>query len=190
MSLPIPHRTWTVDEYYRMADAGVFAPDERTELIDGEIIVMTPPGERHASLVDRLTMLFARGAGEEYIVRVQNPLRLTARSEPQPDVALLRFRDDYYVSGHPGPGDSLVVVEVADSSLSFDRGYKRGLYARSGVREYWVVDARRGTVTVYTDPHGDEFAAEREYRRGEAWHCAALGGREFRTTDVVGPGPT
>ena len=188
MSLPVPHRTFTVDEYYRMADAGVFGPDERTELLDGEIVVMTPPGERHASMVDRLTMLLARTAGEQVIVRVQNPLRLNSRDEPQPDVTVLRYRDDFYVSGHPGAGDALVVVEVADSSLSLDRGYKRGLYAREGVQEFWLVDAKRGAITVYADPAGGEFTREHEYRRGESWTSPALG-REIRVADVVGPGP-
>ena len=190
MALPVPHRTFTVDEYYRMADAGVFGPDERTELLDGEIIVMTPPGERHASMVDRLTMLLARAAGEEFIVRVQNPLRLGTRTEPQPDVTVLRYRDDFYSSGHPGPGDALVVVEVADSSLSLDRGYKLGMYARAGVREFWLVDAKRGAVTVYADPAAGSYTREHEYRRGQAWSSAALGGRQIRTDDVVGPGPS
>lgn len=189
MALPIPHRTFTVDEYYRMADAGVFGPEERTELIDGEIIVMTPPGERHASMVDRLTMFLARTTGPEVIVRVQNPLRLGIKNEPQPDVTVLRYRDDYYASGHPGPGDALVVVEVADSSLPFDRGYKRKMYASAGVREFWLVDAKRGAVTVCSDPDGGDYTEEQEYRRGETWTSAALGGRPIRTADVVGPGP-
>ena len=188
MALPVPHRTFTVDEYYRMADAGVFGPDERTELLDGEIVVMTPPGERHASMVDRLNMLLAGSAGERFIVRVQNPLRLGKRSEPQPDVTVLRYRDDFYASCHPGAGDALVVVEVADSSLRLDRGYKRGLYAREGVQEFWLVDVKRGTITVYSDPAGAEFTREHEYRRGETWTSPALG-REIRAVDVVGPGP-
>lgn len=188
MALPVPHRTFTVDEYYRMADAGVFGPDERTELLGGEIVVTAPPGERHASMVDRLSMLLARTAGEKFIVRVQNPLRLSRRSEPQPDVTVLRYRDDYYASGHPGAGDALVVVEIADSSLRLDRDYKRGLYAREGVREFWLVNARRGLITVYANPEAGKFTRESEYQRGESWHSAALG-REIHVADVVGPGP-
>ena len=189
MALPVPHRTFTVDEYYRMGDAGILGPDERTELLDGDIVVQPKPGARHASMVTRLSMLLARLAGEEVIIRVRNPLRLDARTEPQPDVTVLRYRDDFYASGHPGAGDALVVVEVADSSLSLDRGYKLEMYARASVREFWLVDAKRGAVTVYAGPAGGKYTQEHEYRRGQSWSSAALDGRQIRTDDVVGPGP-
>lgn len=183
----LPHRTWTVDEYYRMAEVGILGPDERTELIDGEIVPVTPPGPLHASVVDRLTMLLPRMVGSEAIVRVQNPLRLDEKREPQPDVAVLRFRDDFYAGQPPGADDALLVIEVAESSLSMDRGVKRERYAQFHIPEYWVVDAGRRVVIVHRAPEGGRYTEEREYRAGESWTSPALGGREVRVEDVLGP---
>lgn len=117
MAVRLLRRSFTVEEYYRMAQAGILTEDDRVELIEGEIIKMTPLGSRHAACVDRLTQLFSARIRGQAIVRVQNPIRLSERSEPQPDLALLRFRPDFYATAHPGPQDVLMVVEVAETSV-------------------------------------------------------------------------
>ena len=125
-------RKFTVAEYYRMTELGILDHSERLELLDGEIIVMAPIGEPHATVVDRLTLAFAEVSRGRFIVRVQNPIRLDAGAEPQPDLALLRLRADFYINAHPGPEDVLVVMEVSDSTLDFDREVKSKRYAAAG----------------------------------------------------------
>jgi Uma2 family endonuclease len=136
---PRRHRL-TVDDYYRMAEVGILAPDARVELIDGEIIDMAPPGSPHASVVHRLNEVLVRAVGDRATVLVQNPVRLSGYSEPQPDLALLRRREDFYGERHPRPADVLLIIEVAASSLRFDRDTKLPLYAEHGIPEVWLVD--------------------------------------------------
>lgn len=149
--LPRRHRL-TVTDYYRMAEVGILAPDARVELIDGDIIDMVPPGSLHAATVDDLTEFLGRSVGGKAVVRVQNPVRLSELSEPQPDLALLRRRDDRYRQGHPGPADVLLVIEVADTSLRFDRDTKVSLYAVHGIPEMWLVDLRGRRLVRHRAP--------------------------------------
>lgn len=149
----------TVDEYYRMGHAGVFAPGARVELIEGEVIDMAPIGTRHASTVKRLIALLSAAAQGRAIVAAQDPLRLSDASEPQPDVMLLRQRADFYARAHPRPADVLLLIEVSDSTASYDRTIKVDLYAKHNVAEVWIVDLdnnvvrffRHGDGTAYTD---------------------------------------
>jgi Uma2 family endonuclease len=127
-----------VEQYYRMAEAGVLAPDARVELIEGEIIELAPIGSGHAGIVNFLQRKFDRTIGEHAVATVQQPLRLGDRSEPQPDLMLLRPRDDFYRNSHPTAADVLLLIEVSDSTLRFDRGEKAALYARHGVCEVWI----------------------------------------------------
>ena len=148
-----------VDDYHRMAETGILGEDDRVELIDGELIDMAPIGQDHAGTVDVLTRALVMACGERAIVRVRNPLRLDRLNEPQPDVAILRPREDFYRRGEPpGPADVLLVVEVADSSLRYDRRVKLPLYARAGIGEVWIVDLRRRVVDVHRTPAGDGYA--------------------------------
>jgi Uma2 family endonuclease len=147
-SWPRPHRL-TVHDYYRMAEVGLLHPDDRTELIEGEIIDMPPIGPGHGSVVDRLTHLLVPAVGERAIVRVQGAVRLSRMSEPQPDVALLVPSADYYRAGHPSGDDTFLVIEVSDSTLRYDRDVKVPLYARHGVPEVWIVDVQNDALLVY-----------------------------------------
>lgn len=140
---------FTVDDYYRMAQAGIFSGGQNVELIDGEIVRMSPIGSRHAAAVDRLVDAFAHRLQGRAILRCQSPLRLDQRSEPEPDLALLRPREDFYATAHPGAADVFLVVEVADSSLGFDREVKTPLYLEAGVPEVWLVDLAGGRLTVH-----------------------------------------
>jgi Uma2 family endonuclease len=136
---PRRHRL-TVDEYYRMAEVGLLAPDARVELIEGEIIDMPPIGMPHGSVVDRLNQLMIRAVGDRAIVRVQGAIRLSRFSQPQPDLALLAPSANFYADKHPTAADTLLIIEVSDTTLRYDSKVKASLYARHGVPEYWIVD--------------------------------------------------
>ena len=152
-------RRLTVDEYYAMADAGILTRDDRVELLDGVIVEMAPIGNRHAATVDRFNRRMVQSVGNRAIVRVQGPLRLSQHSVPQPDVMLLRERADFYETGMPGPGDVLLLIEVADSSVGYDRYEKLPAYARAGIPEVWIAVARerRRAVEVYTQPEKGRY---------------------------------
>ena len=149
--LPRRHRI-TVEHFYRMAEAGVFAEDERVELIDGEVIDVPPMGHRHAGTLDHLARLLAVAVQPRAIVRQQLPLWLGLDSEPLPDVAIVRPRGDYYKGSHPTPADTLLVVEVSSTMLRFDVGVKVPMYARHGVTEVWVLDVGGEQVHYYRSP--------------------------------------
>lgn len=145
-------RRFTVDDYHRMAEAGILEPDERVELIEGEIVAMAAIGSRHAGCVNTLNRLLARAVDERALVAVQNPVRLSELSEPEPDIALLRPRPDHYAEAHPGPRDVLLIIEVAETTLDFDREVKAALYAGAGVPEVWLVDLPGDRVEVHREP--------------------------------------
>lgn len=145
----VPRRRLCVEDYYRMAEVGLLAPDERVELIEGEIINMAPIGSPHAGTVDVLCKILSRAVGDSAIVGVQRPLRLDQRNEPQPDLILLRPRADFYRNAHPSAADALLVIEVAESSLRYDREIKIPLYARYGVPEAWLVDIEQRSLNIF-----------------------------------------
>lgn len=147
----------TVQEYFRMGETGVLDPDAPIELIEGELFDMPPIGPQHASRVNRFIRLFSEIIGDKAIVSAQNPVLLGDLSAPQPDLALLRWRDDFYEQVHPRPEDILVLVEVADSSLAHDRDRKLPLYARFAIPEVWLVDVAGGHLDVHRDPENGEY---------------------------------
>ena len=157
MAIRALKRLFTVEEYHRMAQAGILGEDDRVELIEGEIVNMAPIGSRHAAVVDRLNRILSRRIGERAIVRVQNPIRLGEHSEPQPDVTLLRPREDFYASAHPGPEDVLLLIEVAETSAEYDREIKIPLYARFGIGEVWLVDLEGKAIGVYRNPSPEGY---------------------------------
>jgi Uma2 family endonuclease len=168
MSVQIVRRHFNVTEYYRMAAAGVLSEDDRVELIEGEIVEMNPIGSRHAACVGRLTELLGRLAGGEAIVWVQNPVQVNDFSEPLPDVALLKRRDDFYARANPQPADVLLIIEVADSSVEYDRDIKIPLYAGASIPEVWLVNLPKETTEIYTQPVGGIYREIRIVKRGES----------------------
>jgi len=186
VAVQLSRRLFTVAEYHRMGEAGILAEDDRVELIEGEIVEMTPIGSRHAACVDRLNRLFSRHAGEGVIVRVQSPIRLGEHSEPQPDLALLHSRPDFYAGAHPGPQDVLLVVEVAETPAAYDRAVKVPLYARSGVPEVWLVDLAGARVEVYRRPAPQGYQEVQAVRRGEALAPLTLPELGLAVDDVLG----
>ena len=156
---------FTVDEFARMGEAGIFTEDDRVELLDGEIVAMTPIGALHAGVVSRLNeLIVTRLTGKAY-VSIQNPVRLDRHTEPQPDLVVAQRRKSFYTDRHPEPGDIFLVIEVADSSLRYDRLEKVPRYGKAGIPETWLVDVDAIAVTVYTGPCPDGYA-NRQVRHG------------------------
>jgi Uma2 family endonuclease len=167
MALAYQPRQFTVDEYYAMGAAGVFRPAERVELLDGTIVEMAPIGALHGGIVDRIAQALIIRFATRAIVRVQGAVRLSQRSEVEPDIALLRPRSDFYTSTHPGPADVLAIIEVAQSSFPYDAGPKRAAYARAGIADYWIADLKSVTLTILRDPSGSGYASRTDATAGE-----------------------
>jgi Uma2 family endonuclease len=153
----LPRPRITVDEYYRMAEVGLLAPDVRTELIEGEVIEMAPMGSPHAAQVAQLSHLILPALGRLAQIRVQLPVRLDDYSEPMPDLAVVRPRKDFYRSRHPGSADTLLIVEVSDSSLRFDRDVKVPLYSRHQVPEVWLLDLTHDRLHLFRAPRDGTY---------------------------------
>src|SRR3989475_11276825 len=152
MATEISKRLFTVHEYHRMVEAGILFEGDRVELIRGEILAMSPIGPRHSAAVLRANQALVRIVGDRAIVGVQGSVRLDDYDEPQPDLYLLRPKDDFYASGHAGPSDIFLIIEVADSSLEYDQTVKKDLYAETGVPEYWISNVHH-RVLGYSGKH-------------------------------------
>lgn len=179
------HR-FDVDDYHQMARAGILTEEDRVELIDGEIVEMHAIGSRHFACVIRLTRLLIAGLGERAIVSVQGPVRLDRYSEPDPDVVVLHPRADTYAGGLPGPDETFLVIEVADTSLTYDRQVKLPLYARTGIPEVWIVDLTTGVVETHRDPSDDGYAHVTRVAEGHV-APAAFPDLELAVEDILPP---
>jgi Uma2 family endonuclease len=175
-----------VREYYRMGEAGIFEPGERVELIEGEIIDMAPIGSEHSGTVTGLTQAVYAAIGGRATVTVQAPLRLSEFSEPEPDLLLLKPRADFYRSEHPTAADVLLLIEVANTSLRYDRDVKLPLYARHGVPEVWIVNLAEGVIETYRDPRDEAYRTTHRAGRGETLEPAALPGLRLVVDEVLG----
>lgn len=160
-------RRFTVDEYYRMAEAGILHDGERVELLDGDVICMSPIGPRHAAGVKRANRWCTPRVGNRAVVSVQDPIRVENFAEPEPDLALLRPRADVYAGGHAQAADVLLVIEVAETSLAIDQTVKMRLYGRAGVLDAWLVDLPGRRVLVYREPGPEGYASLVEYHAGQ-----------------------
>jgi Uma2 family endonuclease len=176
----------TVDDYHRLADAGILGEDDRVELLNGQIVEMTPIGPDHAGTVDALTRLFSQLVGDAAIVRVQNPITLDSGSEPRADLSLLRPRGDAYRRAHPRPADIFLVVEVSDSSIDYDREIKVPLYARAGIPEVWLVDMGADRLETYRSPSADGYATTGIVARGESVSASHLPHVTLTVNDILG----
>ena len=186
MPVQLTRRRFTVAQYHQMGEAGILGEDDRVELIEGEITEMTPIGRAHAACVTRLDRLFQREFRDDASVRVQNPVTLDEHSEPQPDIALLRPRADYYASRDVTPADVLLLVEVCAGSAEPDRRVKVPLYARSGIAEVWLVDLQHENVTIYPEPFTVKYRSVRVAHRTERIAPAAFPERLLSVEDILG----
>ena len=186
--MSVPYEKWhfSVSEYYRMAEAGVISPQDHVELIEGEVVKMSPIGSRHAACVRRLDALLNSQAGQLAQVSVQSPVRLDDFSEPEPDVALLRPRDDFYAEKHPRPEDVLLIIEVADTSVEYDRSIKLPLYARANIPQILIVDLPAEVIESYTEPLNGAYQKFIRARRGESVELISLSNVTISVDVVLG----
>ncbi len=181
-----PRYRFTVEDYHRMGEAGILDEDDRVELIEGEIVEMPPIGSPHGGTVKSLTNTLARLVGDRAIVSVQDPVVLSDLSEPQPDIVLLRPREDFYRDSHPRPEDVLLLIEVADATAAYDRSVKLRLYARAGIPEYWIVDLGRALIEVNRAPRGDAYGVRREAAPGDRLAPEALPDVVLNVWEILG----
>ncbi len=185
MTLQLTRRRFTVEDYYGMQRAGILSEGDRVELIEGEIVEMAPIGSLHAAAVVGLVRRFSQLVGDRALISAQNPLRLGEHSEPEPDFMVLKPRSDLYASRHPGPGDALLVVEVADTTLDYDRHVKAPLYARAGVGEMWIVNLQDQVVEVYREPSSQGYLLIRRALLGQQVAPLAFPDVSFAVDDLV-----
>jgi Uma2 family endonuclease len=169
-----------------MAEAGVLTPEDRVELIEGEIIKMSPIGSSHAACVGRLDDLVGDALKPKLMVRMQNPIRLDDFSEPVPDVAVVSARIDYYADRHPTPEDVLLIIEVADTTLLTDRNIKIPLYAGTGIPESWLVNLPKELIEVYFDLNNGKYRECRKFKRGEVVKSATIKQLSLSVDEILG----
>lgn len=185
MAISPSKRLFTVDEFYRMADAGIFREDDRLELLDGEIIEMTPIGPPHAACVTLLNRLLIERLGRRAVVTPQNPARLDDLTEPQPDLCIARWRDDGYATAHPRPDDLLLVVEVADTSLPYDRDRKAPRYALARIPETWVIDLNAEAIHAFRGPSDGRYGVARTFGRNDTIDILAFPDIRIAVDDII-----
>ena len=172
-------------DYHRMIEAGILQEDDRVELLDGEIIAMSPIGPRHNTVVDRLNRFFTKLSGTAFICRTQGSISMPGDSEPEPDIALLRFRDDEYEQALPTPDDVLLIIEVAESSIEKDREAKRDLYAAAGIVEYWVLDLKTDELLVHGDLSNEKYRRVDLITRNHSVQPTALPNITLKISDIL-----
>ena len=183
----LKRRRFTIEEYHRMDEVGIFHENERLELIEGEIFEMSPIGRLHASTVDRITHVFFRRLADRVGIRIGGPVMLTELvSEPQPDVTLLVARPDFYASGHPAASDIILVVEVMDSSVAFDHRVKLPLYARAGVAEVWLVNVNTRRIEGYRRPEQAGYVESRVFQEDDLLSIQAFPDVTFTVRELLG----
>ena len=185
-SVEFAKHSFTAEEFERMGEAGIFRQGARLELIEGEIFQMSPIGSPHAACVNFLSRLLNRLFGDSHIVATQNPVRLNDTSEPQPDICLLRWRDDFYRSAHPGPADLLLLIEVADTTVVTDRSVKVPLYAGAGIAETWLVNIPEGQIEIYSTPSGGSYQRTEVFGRGAEARSHAVEGLAVSVGELLG----
>jgi Uma2 family endonuclease len=178
---------FTVQEWHHMGKTGLFGEDARMELLDGEVIEMAPIGSRHAGCVKYLARALIVAAGDRAVVAIQDPVVLDNRSEPQPDLAVLAPRSDGYRESHPTPPEIILLIEVSDTTLAFDRDVKAASYGRAGVPECWIVDLAGDQVLVLRSPGPGGYGDVRVLHRGETAGVATLSDIVLPVSDVLGP---
>ncbi|MCA2514180.1 Uma2 family endonuclease [Microcystis sp. M59BS1] len=186
MSLSLITRKFTVEEYEKMATQGIIKPDEKVELIRGEIIKMSPMGTRHAAGIDRLIQLFYQKLGQKIILRVQNPIRLNNNSQPEPDLSLLIPRSDFYVAAHPCPQDIDLIIEVSDCTIDYDHYNKSPRYAEANIQEVWIINLKEECLEVYRHPLNGSYQAMQKYYRGESVFIESFPDIKFTIAEILG----
>ncbi len=186
MLAEVTKRLFTVDEFYRMADAGIFAEGDRVELIEGEIIQMSPIGHRHMVCVNRANDLFVSALKGKALISIQNPLRLNEYNEPQPDLVAFKWRADYYASKPYTLDDALFVVEISDTTLRYDTRVKLPIYAAAGVQEVWIENLKENLLLVCRYPISKVYKTQLSLRQGDLVSPFAFPDVRFKVEDLLG----
>lgn len=186
MSAQPARKLFTTAEYHQMIEAGVFKEDDRFELLEGEIYEMSPIGSRHVAAVNRLTRFLSLSLPDVALVSVQNPVELDEYSEPQPDLTLLKLRDDFYAQALPAPADVLVAIEVSDTTHEKDRNLKLPAYARAGIVEAWLVDLYNDHIEIHSQPHKGRYQEIRLVFRGQTTVSKSLPQLALSADDILG----
>ncbi|MBC6477910.1 MAG: Uma2 family endonuclease [Hormoscilla sp. GM7CHS1pb] len=186
MPVELLRRMFTVKDYHKMMADGVLTESDRVELIRGEIIQMSPMGPRHTACVKRLNELFMSRLAGRITIGVQDPVELDDNSEPQPDISLLRRRADFYATGHPQSEDIFLLVEVADSTVNYDREVKVPLYAEDNIREVWLVNINDGCLEVYREPAENGYQNVRQFQEEETVTIQAFPDVVFTVDELLG----
>lgn len=178
-------RQITVEEYDAMIENGVFNEDDKVELLNGAIIEKMPKGNKHSAATDRIAKFFDRNFNEILFVRNQNPIWLDEYSEPEPDIVLAALRDDEYENSHPRPAEIYLILEVADSTLGYDRNTKNPAYAQAGIRQYLILNVQEKTLEDYREPSADGFQSKQTYRAGQEFNLSAFPEITLRVDDFL-----
>ncbi|MGI9054504.1 MAG: Uma2 family endonuclease [Pyrinomonadaceae bacterium] len=183
---PLMRKKFRTDEVYQMMEMGILPEESGWELIDGEIIERMTIGSRHASIVRRLEKYLERNFGDFVMVSGQNPIHIDEHNEPEPDIALLKPREDFYAEKHPAPDDVLLVIEVSDSTLEYDRETKKTLFAEAGIGEFWLVNLKQNTIETYSNPANGTYYQMRIFERGELVQTKYITGVSLEVNKIFG----
>lgn len=176
---------FNVDEYHQLIEVGILGPEDRIELIHGELTMMPPIGPEHSSYTRRLTNLLPRKLPDNVVLQMNEPVTIAPGSEPQPDAAIVKAKPDNYRKAHPTPKDVLLIIEVADSSSNFDNKVKGKLYGKAGIPEYWIIETAENLVRVFTDPSKEGYRTIREFHRGDKVKCGTVPQLQLTVDDLL-----
>jgi Uma2 family endonuclease len=160
MTLQINRKHFTIDEYHKLAETGIIKPTDRVELIEGDIITMSPIKSKHAGIVDAIAEFLIHTLYRKATIKIQNPMSIGNNSEPEPDIIIAKHKQDHYRSAHPTPEEVYLLIEVADSSLAYDQSIKAPLYAKAGIPEYWIINIIDEQIEIYREPGDENYASK------------------------------
>lgn len=182
---PLMRKKFRSDEIHQMVKIGILPEESGWELIHGEIIHRMMIGSRHASVVKRINRILIMLFGERFIIGVQDPIHIDEYNDPEPDISLLKSRDDFYEAGHPNPSDVLLVLEVSDSTLEYDRDVKKGLYAKAGISEFWLVNLIDNTIERYSEPADGRYFQMKIFKQSEMIQAASIDNLQIQVSDLI-----
>ena len=168
-AVQVERRILSVADYHKMIEANILGENDRVELIYGQLINMSAVSSSHSGRVNRISSFFIRNLSpDEYVICVQNPITLAdENSEPEPDIVIARFREDFYTKSHPSPADIHLLIEVSNTTLNYDRKVKTKLYAEANIAEYWIINTDKAEIEVYKYPKNNEYSTFKKYKKGE-----------------------